>query len=88
MDFTVLKGVLLFGLGIFTIVWLMLKLTACIFMSIVITNFLGFTGWGWWLSTILFFCIIGRLIFSKDTVQKYEELIKDFEEEEIEKNGL
>lgn len=82
MDLTVVKNVLSFYIGIITIIWLLLKLTSCIFMSMFISKTIGFTGWGWWLSSILFFCILGRIVFSKDTIGRYKELIKDFEDKE------
>lgn len=78
MGFGRFKKVLLLGMS----VWILLKFVACIFMSMCISNLIGFEDWSWWLSSILFFCILARFIFSKSSFDEYEDLIKNSNNEE------
>ena len=82
MNFNVLKGCSVICIYFITIIWVLLKLCACIFIGISISNFIGFTGWGWCLSSIFFICLSVRLIFSNYTVEKYNQLIEIFDKEE------
>jgi len=70
------KSISVLGLGICTIIWIIIKVLSSIFISVYFTNtFTGFTGYGWWACTIIIFSIICRLVLNNNVGDDYQKLV-------------
>ncbi len=72
---SLIKGLSIVGIGVFTLAWMIVKIVSCIFISGYISNYVGFTGLYWWFSSIILFCILGRLCISGNVSEDYGKLI-------------
>ena len=89
VDSDVLYGVGLASLGIFSVFWWILKIISCILIAGLISyKICSLTGWYWWFSSIILFCILKSLVFFdtdikpyNDLVDKYKKSVSDDEEE-------
>lgn len=79
MDLDILYGIGIASLGIATIFWWILKLVSCIFIAGLISySVCGLTGWYWWFSSIILFCILKNLVFFNTDVKPYNSLVDKY----------
>ena len=87
---SVIKGFGLLSIGIFSIIWIILKIISCIFIAgYISTNLLHFTNIYCWFTSIIIFSILCRLCIRDDFADKYTELVdKTVNENNDEKNPI
>lgn len=87
---SVIKGLGLLSIGIFSIIWIILKIISCIFIAgYISTNLLYFTDIYWWFTSIIIFSILCRLCIRDDFADKYTELVdKTVNEDNDETNPI
>ncbi|MBS7258328.1 MAG: hypothetical protein KIG63_07770 [Methanobrevibacter sp.] len=66
------------GLGIFIIIWYIVKLISCIMIAGLISIRLGLSGYYWWFSSIIICCVLGKIIFFGNSSGGYSELVKRY----------
>lgn len=81
-----LSGMGLVAIGMFGIVWYIVKLISCIMIATLISSKLGLGGHYWWFSSVIIFCILGRFVYLfkenssntySDLVEKYNDKVKE-----------
>lgn len=75
-----LEGIGLVGLGIFTILWHVIKLISCIMIAGLISLKLGLTSYFWWFGTIIIFTILTKIVFYGNNTSSYKELVDNYNE--------
>ena len=80
---SLIKGLSVIGIGVFTLLWVILKIISCIFIAGYISTRLGLIGYYWWFSSILTFCILIRICVNGDVGKDYSKLDTMSEEDEI-----
>lgn len=73
-----LEGLGLLLLGIFNVLWLIARMIASAYVSVVITNHFGFTGIYWWSFVIVIFSLIISILHRNNNT--YSELIDKYNE--------
>lgn len=73
-----LVGTGIVGLGIFIIIWYIVKLISCIMIAGLISIKLGLSGYYWWFSSIIIYCVLGKIIFFGNSSRGYRELVKRY----------
>ena len=69
-----LVGVL--GIGIFSLVWLIVKIVACVYVSGYISStYLNLNGSIWWFTSIVIFSILLRCVVRRDSGEEYNKLV-------------
>lgn len=76
-----MNGYLLLLYGLSLLVWLIVKLVAGLLVAVFVSNYVGLNGYYWWSGVVVVWCIICRLINSKDYGSYYSKLVGEYNEE-------
>lgn len=83
-----LEGLGILGLTLFSLIWYLIKIISIIMITGLISTRLGLSGYYWWYSYILIFCVLMRIIFygNKDTtlngmMKNYSEKVREDNED-------
>lgn len=77
----ILIGLGLGGLGIFTIIWYIVKVISCIMIAgLISTSIFHLTGYYWWFSSIIIYCILGKILFLGNDGNKFKEWNDKYQE--------
>lgn len=63
------------GLGI---IWYIVKVISCVMIAGLISIKLGLSGYYWWFSSIIIYCVLGKIIFFRNNSKGYGELVKRY----------
>lgn len=75
-----LKIIGILSIGIFGIIWSLIKLVSCVMIAGYISNYLGLDNYYWWFSSIILFSILVKLVFHGNSNEFYENLVDDYKE--------
>lgn len=76
----VLIGFGLVGIGIFSVIWNIVKVISCIMIAgLISTSIFHLTGYYWWFSSIIIYCIIRKILFLGNTSKTYQEWIEKYQ---------
>lgn len=80
-----LAGFGLFGWGIFSILWWIIKLISCIIIATLISTRLGLTSYYWWCGSIILFSVLCKIVFAGNSSSSYEEMSEKYQKKVEEK---
>ena len=73
-----LEGIGLVIYGFANLIWVLAKLISCIAVAGYISIRLGLSGYLWWFSSIVIFCILSKIVFYKNSNKLYNKWVENY----------